>query len=78
MSSSGRFDPRRLLSKTAKLAMTPTYERIIARAADSLFTNVITLTDITVGKVHYYGVRQATPAPSSSTSTASAVGTTAG
>ena len=39
--------------------MTPTYERIIARAADSLFTNVITLMDITVGKLHYYGVRQA-------------------
>jgi hypothetical protein len=42
----------------AKALMTPSYERIIAEAADSLFTNVITLTDITVGKVHYYGVRQ--------------------
>jgi hypothetical protein len=43
----------------AKALMTPSYEKIIADAADSLFTNVITLTDITVGKVHYYGVRQA-------------------
>jgi hypothetical protein len=43
----------------AKALMTPSYERIIAEAADSLFTNVISLTDITVGKVHYYGVRQA-------------------
>jgi hypothetical protein len=43
----------------AKALMTPSYERIIAEAADSLFTNVISLTDITVGKVHYYGVREA-------------------
>jgi len=43
----------------AKSLMTPSYEKIIARAADSLFTNVITLMDITVGKLHYYGVRQA-------------------
>jgi len=43
----------------AQALLTSSYERIIAEAADSLFSNVITLTDITVGKVHYYGVRQA-------------------
>jgi hypothetical protein len=71
----------------AKSLMTPTYEKVIATAADSLFTNVIMLTDITVGRVHYYGVRQANTtgsvkrtsrARSSSTSITSAVGTTAG
>jgi hypothetical protein len=42
-----------------KSLMTPNYERYIARTADSVFTNVITLTNIMVGRVHYYGVRQA-------------------
>ena len=43
----------------AKSFMTLSYENFMRRAADSLFTNVITLTHITVGKVHYSGVRHA-------------------
>lgn len=46
--------------KTAdsKSLMTPSYASFIARD-DSLFTNVITLADVTVGGAHYYGVRHA-------------------
>jgi|SRR5665213_200043 len=43
----------------AKSLMTPSYEKTVAQTADSLFTNVITLANITIGRVHYYGVRQA-------------------
>jgi hypothetical protein len=43
----------------AKALLTPGYERYMAHASDSMFTDVISLTNVKVGKVQYYGVGQA-------------------